>query len=214
MKDLIIVCGGSYGKELYSTIGTINKNAESLGKDIPYNVLGFLDDNPHALDGSGIRKPILGRIADWKPRGSEVYAIGAAFPETKSKIALMLKERGCIFETLIHPSSIICDDIIMGEGCYITAYYISAGVKLGNFVNINGSMLCPGAEVCDFSTTTGFTVVDYKAKVGKRVFLGSHSVISPGVTVGDDAKVAVGSIVTDDVRPGVMVFGVPASEIG
>ena len=213
MKDLIVVCGGSYGRQLYATVKIINADAESRGLERPYNVLGFLDDNPHALEGSEVDLPILGKISDWEPKGSEVYAIGAAFPETKSKIALMLKARGCRFETLISPQTIMCNDITIGEGCYISAYSVSAGVKLGNFVNINGSMICPGAEIGDFSTTTGFTVVE-KAKVGKRVFLASHSVICPGVTVGDDVKVAVGSIVTKDVRPGIMVFGVPAVEIG
>ena len=213
MKDLIVVCGGSYGRQLYATVKIINAYAERHGEEKPYNVLGFIDDNPNALEGSEVDLPILGKISDWKPIGDEVYAIGAAFASTKVKLSTMLKERGCVFETLISPQTIVCDDVQIGEGCYISAYFVSAGVKIGDFVNINGSMLCPGAEIGDYSTTTGFTVVE-KAKVGKRVFLGSHSVICPGVTVGDGAQVAVGSIVTQDVKPGTMVFGVPAVEIG
>ena len=199
MKKIIIVCAGAFGKEVYSVIVSINKKSEKLGKEKPYEVLGFIDDNPNALKESNINIPIIGRISDWKPIGDEVYAIGAAFSETKIKLVKMLKARGCRFETLIAPWSIVSKDCIMGEGCFITAYSISTGVKLGDFVNVNGSMICPGSQIGDFSTTTGFTVVD-NAIIGKSVFVGSHTVISPGVRVGDGAKVSVGSIVCNDVE--------------
>ena len=77
----------------------------------------------------------------------------------------------------------------------------------------NASSICAGSVIGDYSTTTGFTVVD-NATIGKRVFIGSHAVVVPGVTVGDDAQVSVGSIVTSDVEKGATVFGVPAAQIG
>lgn len=212
MKDIIVVCAGAYGQELLSVIEGINYDCKVKGLANAYNVLGFIDDNPHALDDTKIKYPILGGIADWQPKGDEVYAIGAAFAGLKEKLSVLLRARGCRFETIIAPWSIISDDVVMGEGCFITAYSISAGVVLGDFVNINASLICPGSTIGDYSTTTGFTVVD-NAVVGKRVFIGSHAVIQPGVHVGDDAKVSVGSIVTEDVPAGAMVFGVPAVQI-
>lgn len=211
MKDIVIVCAGTYGLELLSVIEAINYTSRKHGTDT-YNILGFIDDNTNALDGKGIKYPIIGRISDWKPRGNEVYAIGAAFGDVKRKIVASLKERGCKFETVIAPWSMVSPYCEMGEGCYITAYSISAGVKLGNFVNVNASLLTPGTVIGDFSTTTGFTVVD-NATIGERVFVGSHAVIQPGVKVGDDVKVTAGSIVTADIPNGVTVFGVPATVI-
>ena len=213
MKDIIVVCAGAYGLEVLSVIEGINYAVKVKGCEPEYNILGFIDDNPHALDGKDISYPILGGIADWHPRGHEVYAMGAAFGAVKNKLVSMLKQRGCVFETLIAPWSMVSPDCVIGEGCYITAYSISAGVRLGDFVNVNASQICPGAVIDDFSTTTGFTVVE-NARIGKRVFVGSHAVITSGVTVGDDAKVSVGSIVTEDVPAGVTVFGVPAMPIG
>ena len=212
MKKIVIVCAGAYGKEVYTIINSINEAAEKQGQQPVYELLGFLDDNPDALKDSGIATPIIGRISDWQPIGDEVYAIGAAFSDTKIKLVHMLKERGCRFETLIAPWSIVASDCIMGEGCFITAYSISAGVRLGNFVNINGSMLCPGTRIGDFSTTTGFTVVE-GATIGESVFVGSHAVIAEGVRVGDRARISTGSIVLEDVRPGALMFGVPAVEM-
>ena len=46
--------------------------------------------------------------------------------------------------------------------------------------------------------------------VGDRVWLGNHSVIMKGVTIGDGAVVAACSLVTRDVPPNTMVVGVPA----
>ncbi len=213
MKDIVIVCAGSFGLETLSVIDGINYQARVDGRGDQYNVLGFLDDNLNALDGKDVKVPIIGKISDWQPKGDEVYTIGAAFPKVKEKLATMLKQRGCKFETLIAPWSIVSDYCTLGEGCFITAYSISAGAVLGDFVNVNASIIGAGAQIGDYSTTTGFTVVEH-ATVGKRVFVGSHAVITSGVTVGDDAQISVGSIVTGDVEKDATVFGVPAVQIG
>lgn len=45
---------------------------------------------------------------------------------------------------------------------------------------------------------------------GKNVWIGSNSTILQGVTIGDNAIVAAGSVVTKDVAPDTIVGGVPA----
>ncbi len=211
MKDIIIVCAGTFGIDVYNTIMSINRVAREAGREEPYRLLGFLNDIPGTLDGQGLDVGIIGTIRDWKPGGREVYALGLSVPKSKEKVAGMLKSRGAKFETLISPWTAVSDFAEFGEGCYVSvaAYQINSGVKLGNFVNINGSMIDDGAEIGDFSTTTGYTCVG-RAKVGKRVFMGSRSVVEDGVTVGDDAFIGVGSVVTEDVEPGAKMFGNPA----
>ncbi|WP_027178484.1 DapH/DapD/GlmU-related protein [Maridesulfovibrio bastinii] len=46
--------------------------------------------------------------------------------------------------------------------------------------------------------------------IGKNVWIGSRAVILPGVTIGDNAIVAAGAVVSKDVEPGTIVGGVPA----
>lgn len=213
MKDIIVVCAGAFGHEVLSVIHAINLQAVKNGLGKKYNVLGFIDDNPNDLDGKNESVSIIGKISDWQPIGDEVYTLGISSPALKEKITRKLKEKGCKFETLIAPWSLVSNHCKMGEGCFITAYSISAGVTLGDFVGIHASMICPGTTVGDYSTTTGFAVVD-DAKIGKRVFVGSHVVIMPGVTVGDDVQVSVGSIVRENIPAGSTVFGVPAVRIG
>jgi maltose O-acetyltransferase len=48
--------------------------------------------------------------------------------------------------------------------------------------------------------------------IGANVWIGGGAMILPGVTVGDDAIVGAGAVVTRDVRPGATVVGNPARE--
>lgn len=49
--------------------------------------------------------------------------------------------------------------------------------------------------------------------VGKNCFIGAHSILMPGVRVGEQSVVAAGSVVTKDVPPNCIVAGNPAKII-
>ncbi len=49
-----------------------------------------------------------------------------------------------------------------------------------------------------------------KVKIGKNVWVGSNSIILPGITIGDGAIIGAGSIVTKDVGANTVVAGNPA----
>ncbi|MEG8053803.1 DapH/DapD/GlmU-related protein [Sphingomonas aerolata] len=46
--------------------------------------------------------------------------------------------------------------------------------------------------------------------IGRNVWIGGGALILPGITVGDNAIVGAGSVVTRDVRAGATVAGNPA----
>jgi len=201
MKDLIIVCAGGFGREVYYM-------AKSIGK---WNIKGFIDDNLHALDGVNIALPIIGTIKDWAPSDNEVFALGVSNPKTKEVIVGIMKAKGAKFETLIAPHSRVIETSTIGEGSIISGS-IGDCVKVGNFVNVMGSMIGQDSEIGDFSTTTGYTNIA-SAKLGKRVFVGSHAVVLNGKKVGDDAFICAGSICFSNVKAGTKVFGNPAKKM-
>jgi len=201
MKDLIIVCAGGFGREVYYM-------AKSIGK---WNIKGFIDDNLHALDGVNIALPIIGTIKDWVPSDNEVFALGVSTPKTKEVIVGIMKAKGAEFETLIAPHSRVIETSTIGEGSIISGS-IGDCVKVGNFVNVMGSMIGQDSEIGDFSTTTGYTNIA-SAKLGKRVFVGSHAVVLNGKKVGDDAFICAGSICFSNVKAGTKVFGNPAKKM-
>lgn len=47
-------------------------------------------------------------------------------------------------------------------------------------------------------------------RIGTNVWIGGGALVLPGVTIGDDAIVGAGSVVTRDVAPGATVIGNPA----
>jgi serine acetyltransferase len=49
--------------------------------------------------------------------------------------------------------------------------------------------------------------------IGNNVWIGSRSIIYPGVTVGDGSVVAMGSVVMSNVAPNVLVAGNPARQV-
>jgi carbonic anhydrase/acetyltransferase-like protein (isoleucine patch superfamily) len=52
-----------------------------------------------------------------------------------------------------------------------------------------------------------------KVEIGDYVYIGSDSIIMPGVTIGDHVLVAAGSVVTKSIPSGVVVGGNPAKYI-
>lgn len=206
MKDLIIVGAGGFGREAYGLAKRINK------ENLQWNIKGFINDIPDALDGIKIDIGIIGTIKDWIPSENEVFVLGIASPEGKEKVSNLLKSKGAKFISLIHPTAIVGDYVELGEGCVISGgSSIGSCAKIGNFVHIAASMVGQDAEIGDFSTTTGFANIT-NAKLGKKVFVGSHAVIMNKLKVGDGAFVCAGSIVFSNVKPGMKVFGCPAKK--
>jgi len=207
MKDLIIAGAGGFGREAYSLAKRINAITPQ------WNIKGFINDIPNALDGIKIDAKIIGTIKDWQPSENEVFVVGISSPAGKEKVANILREKGAKFVSLIHPNASIGEYVEIGEGCVIGGRStIGSCVKIGNFVHIAGSMIGLDSVIGDYSTTTGFTNIA-TAYLGKRVFVGSHAVVLNNKKVGDDAYICAGSIVFTNVKAGTKVFGCPAKRI-
>ena len=57
------------------------------------------------------------------------------------------------------------------------------------------------------------TTVPGPIVIGKNVWIGAHATILQNVTIGDNAVVAAGAVVTRDVPPNTIVAGVPAKVV-
>ena len=64
-----------------------------------------------------------------------------------------------------------------------------------------------GAVILTHDMTRGLYA---DTRIGKRCFVGAHSILMPGVTIGDGSIVGAGSVVTRDVPAGTIVAGNPA----
>lgn len=205
MKNLIIVGAGGFGREaLYLALAINNQKKQ-------WNILGFIDDNPNALDAVQCDYRIIGKISEWQPKDSEVFAMGISTPRTKEIVSKILKEKGASFVTLINPRVSIQPFVTIGEGCIISGN-IGDNCTIGDFVHIAGSIIGQDSIIGDYTTTTAYVNVA-SASIGKRVFIGSHAMILNHTSVGDDAEIYPGSMVIKKVKAGTKVFGMPAKKI-
>lgn len=208
MKDMIIVGASGFGRELLQWIKDINRVQDK------WVIKGFIDDNPNALDAFQCDYTVIGRIQDWQPKETEVFACAIANPRIKENIVTLLKSRGAWFESVIHPTSVIGEFNKIGEG--LIAYpnsCITSNVEVGDYVTLLSSEIGHDAVVGDYSTISSYCDITGGVQLGKRVFLGSHVTIVPGRKIGDDAYIGAGSVVIKNVKPNTKVMGNPAKKI-
>lgn len=81
----------------------------------------------------------------------------------------------------------------------------------------DGCVIAPEAMILAHDASTqpfiGYTRLR-RTTIGNRVYIGARAMILPGVTVGDDAIVGAGAVVSRDVEGGTIVAGNPAKVVG
>jgi len=103
----------------------------------------------------------------------------------------------------------------IGESTFINAAVsISAGVhvQIGSRCEIG-----PGVLIMDNDFHTAgdpsLRPASIPVRIGDGVWIGARAIVLKGVTVGEGATIAAGSVVTSDVPPRTVVAGVPARVI-
>jgi acetyltransferase-like isoleucine patch superfamily enzyme len=105
------------------------------------------------------------------------------------------------------------ENVEIGGGGTIAAFlhiWGGGGVKIGDRVMI-GSHVAIASETHDPEAhPMNETFVRAPIRIEDDVWIGTHSVILPGVVIGNGAVIGAGAIVTRDVPPLTVVAGVPA----
>jgi bifunctional UDP-N-acetylglucosamine pyrophosphorylase/glucosamine-1-phosphate N-acetyltransferase len=129
----------------------------------------------------------------------------------------------------------VVEQAVMEEGSNVGPFghlrkgaRLGAGAHMGNFGEVKNSYLGPGAKMGHMSYLGDATVgaganigagtitcnYDGKRKhptvIGKGALIGSDTMLVAPVEVGDGATTGAGSVVTRDVPPGSLAYGVPA----
>lgn len=208
MKKLIIVGASGFGREVAQWVEDIN-----LVKP-EWEIIGFLDDNPNALEGCKCDYHIIGSIQEWQPKEDEYFACAIAIPSVKYKVVTSLLERGAKFATLIHPTALINKYAEIGKGVVVTPRSnINPDTKIGDFVSVLGSGIGHDAIVGAYSTLSGRCSINGHVQIGEKVYVACGVAIAPSKKIGDDAYVGIGSVVISNVKAGTKVFGNPAKRM-
>jgi acetyltransferase-like isoleucine patch superfamily enzyme len=101
-------------------------------------------------------------------------------------------------------------NVFVNQGCTLMDI---GGIDIGDDVLIgpNVSLITAGHPLAPSQRRSGITAAPIR--VGRNVWIGAAAVVLQGVTIGDDAVVGAGAVVTRDVPPATLVAGAPAQVV-
>jgi maltose O-acetyltransferase len=106
------------------------------------------------------------------------------------------------------------DKVRLGDRVSINAFvhiWGQGGVTIGDDCLIASHVAITSLTHDPRASSHAESLIAQPVVIGRNVWIGSHAVILPGVTVGDGAVIGAGAVVTKNVPPGITVIGVPAA---
>jgi bifunctional UDP-N-acetylglucosamine pyrophosphorylase/glucosamine-1-phosphate N-acetyltransferase len=136
---------------------------------------------------------------------------------------------GCTIEASVVEGAVLEEGADVGPFSHLRqGAHLAKGVHVGNFGEVKNSYLGPGTKIGHFSYLGDATVgrevnigagtitCNYDGQRKHRTiiedgaFIGSDTMLVAPVRVGAGAKIGAGSVVTHDIPPGSVAYGVPA----
>ena len=112
------------------------------------------------------------------------------------------KNKGFIFETLIHPSAVVASTASIGEGCVIMAGAIlQPNVVLENNIIINTkSSVDHDCHIQSHTHIAPGCTLSGAVKIGKGVMIGVGAKIIQSVSIQDNTMIRAGKLVLKDIQ--------------
>ena len=197
MKRLIIVGACGHGKVVADIA---NRNG--------YSDIAFLDDNEELTECDGY--PVIGKPSDYTSSDGDLFvAIGNAVIRKR----IMDSLGSCV--TLIHPDSVIAENVEIHEGTVIMAgTVINPHTEIGRGCIINTcSSVDHDCVLGDFVHVSVGVHVCGTVEIGTNTWIGAGTTVSNNVNICGNCTIGAGSVVVKDIDcPGVYV-GTPARMI-
>jgi sugar O-acyltransferase (sialic acid O-acetyltransferase NeuD family) len=117
--------------------------------------------------------------------------------------------------TFIHPTTLIGDNVEIGEGSFIGAYSIlTTDIKLGKHSILNrGNQIGHDCEIGDYFSAMPGAIVSGNVKIYDCVYMGTNSSIKEKLSIHSLSTIGMNSCVIKDINePGVYV-GTPTKKI-
>jgi sugar O-acyltransferase (sialic acid O-acetyltransferase NeuD family) len=198
MKDLIILGAGGEALEIVQVVRLINK----LNNE--WNIIGFLDDNLSIIGQEFNGIVVLGTLLDSKnfPNSYFISSIGHPDrPSLREEVRKKIPFDDSQFATIIHPSTIICETVKIGYGCFIQSNCtISTNSFIGNNVLISyGSTIGHESEVNDGAVIGVGVIITSDVIIGKSVYIGPGAIFTNQIKIGNNVLIGIGAIVAENV---------------
>ena len=116
------------------------------------------------------------------------------------------------FYNLIHPSSIISENSVLGKGVCIAPYtLINGNVRIGDFNNFNShSLVSHDCIIGGNNFFSSFSKLMGNCKIGDDNFIGTNATLLPSVQIENNNLIGANSLVKENFGSNLKVFGTPA----
>lgn len=195
---------GGLGREIYEIARRRNELTSRWGEII------FVDDFRREGPYFGTKVISLASLITSKTEYECIVAVGE--PSSRKIMLERLLCSGINITKLIDPTAVVSPACELAEGVVICEY---ATIHCGAQVGLNSlvqpfCLLGHNVKVGKHSVLSAFCAPGGGVVIGNRVFVGLQCSIKESLTVGDDAIIAMGSVVFNDVPSGSTVVGNPA----
>ena len=210
-RRVLIVGASGFGREILHWVDV----AMRAGAVPDWELRGFLDRNPNALDDFAVDLPIIGDPATYDPQPGDLFLCAIGEPKTKLRVCRDLVERGADFPPWVHPLASLAARSTIGRGTILLPDAgVSVDVTIGEFVTVNcRAGVGHDVVIGDGCTLNAYVNVAGGAVLGTGVSVNSHGVVAPRAKIGDFSTVGAGSVVVRRTKPETTVLGVPAKRL-
>lgn len=179
-----------------------------------WNEVSFLDDNKSLKFVMGLK--VIGNTTSILKYSDEYDIFIGIGDNSKRKILHeILKSHGIIIPTLIHPGSIIADNVQIGSGTVVMAgAVVNCCTSIGESCIVNtGSTIDHDNIIDDYVHISPGSHLAGTVKIGTGSWLGIGSIVSNNVTIGKNCNIGAGSVVIKDIHERGTYIGVPVRRI-
>ncbi|WP_166702791.1 acetyltransferase [Bacillus albus] len=203
-KKLLIIGASGQGKVVADVALKMNK----------WQSIAFLDDNKSVKSSVGIE--VIGKSTDFL-NYIEDYDIfvGIGNNVIREKIQGKLEAEGASLPTLIHPSTIIGEQVELGAGTVVMAgAVINCCTTIGKGCIINtGSTIDHDNLIEDYVHISPGVHLAGTIKVGRGTWLGIGSVVSNNISITNGCRIGAGALVIRNINEVGTYVGVPVTKI-
>ncbi len=198
-KKLVIIGASGHGKVI-----------ADIAKKNGYYDIAFLDDNENIHECGGY--PVVGRSQEAEDINADVI-VGIGNASIRKKIQQSIPARK--MATLIHPSAVVAEDVIIGVGTVIMAgAVINSGARIGTGCIINTcASVDHDCNVGDYAHIAVGSHLCGTVSVGDETWIGAGATVSNNISICSEVMIGAGAVIVKDVKESGVYVGCPSKKI-
>ncbi len=192
-KSLVVFGAGGYSSVLIDTLYVLEEN-----------IVGIVDPKL-----SGTKKhmsiPVIDEesfLSGFDPEEIDIVNAIGSMPESsiRSDLSKRFRKLNYKFKTVVHPSAVLSESILVSEGSQILAgSVVQPNVTIGIDTIINTSAsIDHDCRIGNYCHIAPGVIMSGNVSVGENCFIGTGSVIINNIKIGNNTLIAAGSTIFKD----------------